>query len=100
MNLMDPNLIPDDVLVDREEGVTAGEIRAAIAEGAISVNDVKRRTRAGMGISQGRDTTYVVARMIQAQTGIPLADLVPMTSRPPARLVSLSAMASLSRRTD
>lgn len=96
----DPTLIPDDVLVDREEGVTAGQIREAISEGAVSLNDVKRRTRAGMGMSQGRDTEYVIARMITAQTGIPLAELVPMTARPPARPIPLAALASLASRTD
>ncbi len=97
---LDPAGIPDDVLVDREENITAGQVRQAISESAITVDDVKRRTRAGMGVSQGRDTEYIVARMIHAQAGIPLNQLRPMTARPPARLISLQAMASLATRTD
>ncbi|MFW6075367.1 MAG: FAD-dependent oxidoreductase [Chloroflexota bacterium] len=96
----DPAAIPDDVLVDREEQVTAGEIRQAISEGTVTLNDVKRRTRAGMGISQGRDTEYVIARMINAQAGVPLESLLPMTARPPARPISIEALASLASRTD
>lgn len=91
----DPARIPDDVQVDREEQIGAGQIREAIAGGAVSVNDVKRKTRAGMGASQGRDTEYVIARMIREQTGISLDQLLPMTARPPARLVSLAELAQL-----
>lgn len=91
----DPARIPDDVQVDREEQVTAGRIREAIRQGAVSINDVKRRTRAGMGVSQGRDTEYVIARMIHQQAGIPLERLLPMTARPPARLVSLADLAAI-----
>ena len=96
----DPALIPDDVQVDREEQVTAGRIREAIGQGAVSINDVKRRTRAGMGVSQGRDTEYVIARMIQQQAGIALDRLLPMTARPPARLVSLADLAAIAVATD
>lgn len=96
----DPDQIPDEVQVDREEQISAGQIREAIASGAVSVNDVKRKTRAGMGASQGRDTEYVIARMISSQTGIALDQLVPMTARPPARLVSLADLAKIAVATD
>lgn len=46
--------IPDEVIVCRCEDVTAGRVRAAIADGAISLASVKRATRAGMGNCQGR----------------------------------------------
>jgi thioredoxin reductase len=97
--IADPERIPNDIQVDREEQITAGQIRAAIADGAVSINDVKRRTRAGMGLSQGRDTEYVIARMIHARTGIPLAELLPMTARPPARLVALADLAAIAVQT-
>ena len=96
----DARRIPDDVQVDREEQITAARIREAIASGAVSVNDVKRKTRAGMGASQGRDTEYVIARMIHRQAGIPLDQLAPMTARPPARLISLADLATIAATTD
>ncbi len=92
--------IPDEVQVDREEQVIAACIRDAIQSGAVSVNDVKRKTRAGMGASQGRDTEYVIARMIRVQTGITLDQLVPMTARPPARLVALADLAQMAAAVD
>jgi pyruvate/2-oxoglutarate dehydrogenase complex dihydrolipoamide dehydrogenase (E3) component len=90
----DANAIPDDVQVDREEQISAAEIRQAIREGAVSVNDVKRRTRAGMGVSQGIYSTRTIVAMIHAQAGVPLADLTPMTARPPARLLPLAELAA------
>jgi thioredoxin reductase len=86
---------PDDLVIDREEQITAGEIRQAISEGALTINDVKRRTRAGMGVSQGIFSSRTIAAMLHAQAGIPLEELAPMTARPPARLVSLEHMAAL-----
>jgi pyruvate/2-oxoglutarate dehydrogenase complex dihydrolipoamide dehydrogenase (E3) component len=90
----DVNAIPDDVLVDREEQISAAEIRQAIREGAFTVNDVKRRTRAGMGVAQGIYSTRTIAAMIHAQAGVPLEELTPMTARPPARLLPLEALAA------
>jgi glycine/D-amino acid oxidase-like deaminating enzyme/bacterioferritin-associated ferredoxin len=46
--------IPDAVVVCRCENVSAGQVRAAIADGAHSLPAVKRATRAGMGRCQGR----------------------------------------------
>jgi NAD(P)H-nitrite reductase large subunit len=85
----------DELVIDREEQITAGEIRRAIAEGALTINDVKRRTRAGMGISQGIFSSRTIAAMIHAQANVPFEDLLPMTARPPARLVTLEQMAAL-----
>lgn len=81
--------------VCRCEEIGEDEILQAIAEGALSVNDVKRRTRAGMGICQGIFCVRPVAELIHAATGIPPAEIVPMTARPPVRLVSLGQLADM-----
>ena len=44
----------DDIIVCRCEDVTLGEIRRAIAEGATTIDEIRRITRAGMGPCQGR----------------------------------------------
>ena len=46
--------IPDDTIICRCEDVTLGDIRAAVCYGAKGINDIKRRTRLGMGHCQGR----------------------------------------------
>ena len=59
----------DDVIVCRCEEVTKGEIRRAIAEGAATVSAVKRRTRAGMGLCQGRTCSKIISRMLKEANG-------------------------------
>ncbi len=83
------------VCVCRCEGVDVAAIRQAISEGAITINDVKRRTRAGMGICQGIYCTRSIGEMIHRQAGIALAEIEPMTARPPARLMPVGELAGL-----
>ena len=79
--------LPDDVQVCRCEEIQAGQIRQAIGEGANTINDV-------MGVCQGIFCTRTIAAMIHTSTGEPLANLVPMTARPPARLIPLAQLAA------
>ena len=79
----------------RCEEITEADILAAIAEGAVGVNDVKRRTRAGMGVCQGIFCVPPIAQLIHTHAGIPLAEIVPMTARPPVRLVPLGRLADM-----
>ncbi|MGH2558066.1 MAG: (2Fe-2S)-binding protein [Thermomicrobiales bacterium] len=81
--------------VCRCEEIGAQEVRDAIAEGARSVNDVKRRTRAGMGVCQGIYCVGPIADLIAAETGLSLGEIVPMTARPPVRLVPLGLLAEM-----
>ena len=75
------------------EGVRESSILTAIAQGARSLNDVKRRTRAGMGICQGIQCGHPIRTMICAQTGIDPSQVPPMTARPPVRLIRLADLA-------
>lgn len=86
---------PTAVCVCRCEEVDSDTIRQAIDEGAHTINDVKRRTRAGMGICQGIFCTRAIADMIHAQAGVPLEEIEPMTARPPARLIPVAELAGL-----
>ena len=79
--------------VCRCEEIEEAEVRAAIAEGARSINDVKRRTRAGMGLCQGIFCVPTIAALVHAATGIPLGEIAPMTARPPVRPIPLEYLA-------
>lgn len=86
--------MPDSLCICRCEDLTVEEIRRVIAEGNTTLNDVKRRTRAGMGLCQGIYCLREVARLIEAETGIePPFD--PMTNRPPARPIPAGMLADL-----
>jgi NAD(P)H-nitrite reductase large subunit len=89
MSLLDRN----QAYACRCEEVSLAAVQQAIDEGALTIDDVKRRTRAGMGICQGIFCTRTIAQQIASRAHVPLADLQPMTSRPPVRLISLDNLA-------
>jgi D-hydroxyproline dehydrogenase subunit alpha len=72
-------------LTCRCEEILLDEIVAAIAAGAQSVDDIKRRTRAGMGACQGIFCVPVIAAMAAQATGVPIDRLTGMTMRLPVR---------------
>ncbi len=74
--------------------VARGVIEAAIEEGASTLNEVKRRTRAGMGLCQGKTCRRLVERIVAEKTGQKLGDIQPSTHRPPVRPVELQALAA------
>jgi NAD(P)H-nitrite reductase large subunit len=84
-----------NLLICRCEEVTQEEIESAIQEGARTVNDVKRRTRAGMGLCQGKTCRRLVERIVAQETGQQLGDMQPSTHRPPTRPVELGVLATL-----
>lgn len=85
----------DQVLICRCEEVRAEAVAAALHNGAVSVDDVKRRTRAGMGACQGIFCIPAVSAMVAEGTGMPIQELAPMTARPPVRPIPLEALAAL-----
>ena len=79
----------NDIIICRCQEVTRQEILDAIADGAVTVDGVKRRTRAGMGLCQGKTCQRLVAKLIADQTGRPMAEILPPTSRMPVRPVKI-----------
>ncbi|MDR1796537.1 MAG: (2Fe-2S)-binding protein [Clostridiales Family XIII bacterium] len=82
----------DDVLICRCEEVTLGEIREAIQNGARTVTGVKRRTRAGMGLCQGRTCERLVQQILRAELGNAPEEIGTSTVRPPVRPVSFGSL--------
>ncbi len=85
--------IPDDTLVCRCEEVTAGEVRAAVAAGAVTLDALKTRTRVGQGPCQGRTCGPILARLIAAETGVTLEAAGWFHVRPPVKPVPFAALA-------
>ena len=88
-------LDPRATLACRCEEILLEEIVAALAAGAQTVDDVKRRTRAGMGACQGIFCVPVIAAMAAQATNAPIDLLAGMTMRPPVRPLALEALAAL-----
>ena len=82
-------------LTCRCEEIRLQEIVAAFAAGAQTVDDVKRRTRAGMGACQGIFCVPVIAAMAARATSVPIDRVAGMTMRPPVRPLALETLATL-----
>ena len=80
-------------IVCRCEEVTREEIMEAIRQGARSLDDVKKRTRAGMGFCQGRTCRRLVARMLSAYWDMPVDRFLPGSIRIPVTPVRLELLA-------
>lgn len=65
------DIVSDDTEVCRCEEVTMKDIRSAVAQGAGDANDIKKRTRLGMGHCQGRFCGQVINELIWKLTGVP-----------------------------
>lgn len=83
----------NELIICRCNEVTKKEIVDAIKDGADSIAGIKRRTRAGMGLCQGKSCSRLVARIITEETGKKLQDIAQPTSRPPVRPVKLETIA-------
>lgn len=86
-----------DTLVCRCEHVTRGAIEAALADGAPSLAEVKRRTRIGMGRCQGRYCGPLLARHLAATQGRPLDDHAGFAPRAPVKPVALEDLVATGR---
>jgi hypothetical protein len=80
-------------LLCRCEEILEGEVAAALAAGALTVDDVKRRTRAGMGACQGIYCLPAIAALVATATGAAIDSIAPITARPPVRAIPLRALA-------
>jgi bacterioferritin-associated ferredoxin len=92
-----PTAASPSCLVCRCYEIGLDAVERALADGALSLNDVKRRTKVGMGLCQGAYCMPVVARLLAEHTGQPLAFVGPMTARPPARPIPLETLADLTK---
>lgn len=85
----------NNILVCRCEEVTKAEVIKAIHNGATSVDEVKRATRTGMGLCQGRNCSRTIERIIAQELHQTTSTVKPSSKRPPVRPVKSSVYTSL-----
>jgi len=83
----------DDLIICRCEEITRADIEEVISWGVTRMDEVKRLTRAGMGLCQGKTCGRLVAGILARETGQSLQELKPSTSRPPTRVLKLGVLA-------
>lgn len=86
------DILSDDTVVCRCEEVTMQDVTRAVADGAGDVNDIKRRTRLGMGPCQGRFCGQVINELIWKLTGVSKQREI-FTPRSPAKPVPFGCLA-------
>lgn len=82
----------EDKYICRCEEVTEKDIRDAIRAGARSVTEIKRWTRAGMGICQGRSCRRLVERILAEELHLKPEEVELSSFRQPVRPVSIRSM--------
>ena len=86
-------LAKDDTIVCRCEEITLGEVKAALAEGATDMKEVKRMTRTGMGNCQGRMCGPAMQEIIAREIGVSPDRIGYLNPRPPVRPIPLGVLA-------
>lgn len=87
----------EDVIVCRCQEVTKRDIIKAIEEGCHTVNEIKRATRAGMGLCQGRTCTRIVSKILAEVMGISMGEVKPATYRMPVRAIPLATLCDIEK---
>lgn len=88
--------VRDDTIVCRCEELSARVLRIAIRAGARDINQLRGETRCGMGPCQGRNCTVTVSRLLAEAGAEAVPAMLPtFRARPPARPISLGALATL-----
>jgi NADPH-dependent 2,4-dienoyl-CoA reductase/sulfur reductase-like enzyme len=83
--------IPDDAVVCRCEGITAGALRdVAIEKGANELNRAKAFSRVGMGRCQGRYCGHAAAEIVSAATGLPLESIGRLRGQAPVKPLAIA----------
>ncbi len=75
-------------IICRCEEISEDIIRKAVRDGCHTVDAVKRRTRAGMGMCQSKTCYNLIARIIREETGIDPDNIKPFTQQAPVRPIS------------
>jgi len=82
-----------EAMVCRCEDVTREDVLACVADGYVTLDEIKRATRAGMGPCQGRTCRHLIASELSRCCGVPMEDVLMTTFRPPVKPMSLGALA-------
>jgi NADPH-dependent 2,4-dienoyl-CoA reductase/sulfur reductase-like enzyme len=83
--------LPDDAIVCRCEGVSAGELRRTVRElGANEMNRAKALCRVGMGRCQGRYCGHAAAEIVAHTARLPIEEVGRLRGQGPVKLLPMS----------
>ena len=79
-------------IICRCEEITKEEIEKVIEDGEKTANEIKRFTRAGMGLCQGRTCRGLIEKLIREKTGIESKEIIPSGYRQPVRPIKIGQL--------
>lgn len=82
----------DDTVVCRCEEVTQGQIRRAVHDGMVTLTEIRRYLRAGMGLCQGQSCGKLVRRIVANELKMPQSAFSAEVSRAPMRPVEMDVL--------
>ncbi len=82
----------DDPIICRCEEIRESEIIDGIKKGDRTVEAIKRRTRSGMGLCQGKTCSRLIAAIIAKETSFGVGNQAPSSKRPPVGVISIREM--------
>jgi len=90
-------LVPQDdqTIVCRCEEVTAGQIRKALALGALGPNQLKSQTRCGMGPCQARMCGLTVSEIIADHQKMDVSEVGYLRIRPPIKPITVEQLSEM-----
>ena len=91
--MQNKNPSDENLIICRCEEITKGEVIQAIREGYTTVNDIRKRTRSGMGFCQGKICEKLVQQIIGQYTEQEAKDIMPSRARPPVRPIPTKVFA-------
>jgi len=83
----------DNIILCRCEDVTLGDVRAMLAQGYVTIEDLKRQLRIGMGPCQATTCQALLQREIADFLHVKVEEVPVATSRPFTTGVKLKAIA-------
>jgi NAD(P)H-nitrite reductase large subunit len=79
-------------IICRCEEVTEEEILKAIKDGATTVDEIKKFTRAGMGLCQGRTCRKTIEKILARELNLKVEDVKTSSYRAPVRPVKMKVL--------
>jgi bacterioferritin-associated ferredoxin len=85
-------------IICRCEEITVADVENAVQQGARTFRDVKRMTRSGMGMCQGKVCQNIIVKMISELTGEPIsAEMNQSNARIPLQPLSTETLAQIKK---
>jgi len=82
----------DDTIICRCEDVTLGDIKRLLEEGYETIDELKLKSRCGMGSCQGRTCRPLLIDIISDYKGIDKSKVKLSTFRPPTKPIQISTI--------